>query len=131
MIHSTQPERPAWSLPEALGSLKTLRSRTAERRRSARHPYPLDNPVLVKAADGEPIEGQVRDVSLGGIGLVLRRRYEPGTLLNVEITNRSGLFSCTLVVRVVHISKGGDGTFLVGGAFVLTLRCEDLRALLA
>ncbi|HZU36653.1 MAG TPA: PilZ domain-containing protein, partial [Gemmataceae bacterium] len=48
--------------------------------------------------------GYVRDISRGGLGLVLRHRFRPGTCLTVELRQRAGAPLHVVRVRVVHVS---------------------------
>src|SRR5436309_14296512 len=77
--------------------------------------------------------GQVRDVSQGGVGLVLRHRFQPGTRLAVELRAASGAALRTVEARVVHARPASaDGTpcWLLGCAFDLPLTEEEFQALL-
>ena len=72
----------------------------------------------------------VRDISAGGIGLTLGRRYERGTVLLLEV--RSPHEGCTLnlPVRVVHATAESPGRWIVGCAFARPLSEAELEALL-
>jgi hypothetical protein len=76
---------------------------------------------------------RVRDVSAGGLGLVLRHRFRPGTPLLVEIHGPAGGPGRVLAARVVHARPVQPGTatcWLVGCAFLTPLGDDELRALL-
>jgi PilZ domain len=76
--------------------------------------------------------GRVVDVSVGGLGLLLRHRFEPGTQLAVEVNNRAGTFRRTLLARVRHataVIASGDPRWLVGCEFDQHLTEEELKAL--
>ena len=75
-------------------------------------------------------DAQVCDLSVAGIGLLLARRFEPGTLLKVTISNAKGDFEQTREVRVMRIAKAeGHGWFLAG-TLGPKLTKEELRRLL-
>jgi hypothetical protein len=77
--------------------------------------------------------GQVRDVSQGGIGLVLRHRFEPGMRLDVEVRSPTGALLRTVVVRVAHatpVSAGGCPLWLLGCAFDQPLTAEEFQTLI-
>jgi hypothetical protein len=77
--------------------------------------------------------GQVRDVSAGGIGLVMRHCFRPGTPLLVEVHGETGECCRVLPVRVVHatpINPGAGAVWLVGCAFLDSLSEYELRLLL-
>ena len=73
-----------------------------------------------------PLEGQdaiwwgatVRDLSATGIGLTLCFPFRPGTYLAVDLAEPSG-GTRTYLIRVVHARDLADGTWLVGGEFVV------------
>ncbi|VTR91932.1 : PilZ [Gemmata massiliana] len=70
---------------------------------------------------------KVRDVSLDGIGLVLTRRVEIGTLLALTLTNATQKLSKTVLVRVAHVTASHGG-FLVGGTFAEPLTYQELTS---
>jgi hypothetical protein len=74
--------------------------------------------------------GQVklRDVSMQGVGLITRRRVEPGALLAVTLANTAKGFSKTVTVRVAHATPVAGG-FLVGGSFTVPLTYQEMSTL--
>jgi hypothetical protein len=75
--------------------------------------------------------GKVRDLSAGGLGLVLGRRFEVGTVLLVEVGDTEGRPPQRLIARVVHTKALAEGRWLVGGAFLSRLGAEKLQAVLS
>jgi len=71
---------------------------------------------------------KIRDISMQGIGLLVSRRVEPGTVLAVVLANPARGFSKTVLVRVAHITTLGGG-FLVGGTFVTPLTYQEMSVL--
>jgi hypothetical protein len=71
---------------------------------------------------------KVRNISMDGIGLLMVRRVEPGTLLAVSLTNRARGFAKTVLVRVVHATPQPGGC-LVGGTFETPLTYQELSTL--
>jgi hypothetical protein len=71
---------------------------------------------------------KVRDVSMQGVGLVVSRRVEPGTLLAVVLDNKRRGFSKTALARVAQVTALGGG-FLVGCSFVTPLTYQEMTAL--
>ena len=71
---------------------------------------------------------KVKDVSMQGVGLLLSRRVEPGTLLAVTLSNSTRQFSKTVIVRVVHVTAVLGG-FLVGGTFTAPLTYQETSTL--
>jgi hypothetical protein len=76
--------------------------------------------------------GKVRNISGGGIGLVLRHRFRPGTWLFIELKTRAGDDCRTVTVRVMHatpVTDGGAHAWLMGCAFAVPLSDKEVRAL--
>lgn len=74
-------------------------------------------------------QGTIRDISSGGIGLVLRRRFERGTGLVIELPG-GGDEPATVLARVVHVKAQPGGAWALGCVFVSPLSDEELNALL-
>lgn len=71
---------------------------------------------------------KIRDVSIDGIGLILMRRVEVGTLLAVSLTNPVRNFAKTVLVRVAHVTAVPGG-HLVGGTLTTPLTYQELTTL--
>lgn len=71
---------------------------------------------------------KVRDVALEGVGLILLKRVEVGTVLAVGLTNPEKGFTKTLLVKVAHVTPVPGG-FLVGGTFTPQLTYQELTSL--
>ena len=71
---------------------------------------------------------RVQNVSMHGVGLLLSRRVEPGTMLAVTLTNSARGFTKTVLVRVIHATPQ-LGSCLVGGNFVTPLTYQELSTL--
>ena len=71
---------------------------------------------------------KIRDVSLGGIGLVLVRQVAVGSLLAVSLANPAQKFSKTVLVRVAHVTVAHGG-FLIGGTFLEPLTYQEFTSL--
>jgi hypothetical protein len=99
-----------------------------ERRAAARHPCTLETTCL-QATDGETAwDAQVIDISATGVGLLLKRRFEPGTLLSFRLEGPSGTQSFNALARVVHARRQPSGGWLLGCALVGELDAAQLRA---
>jgi hypothetical protein len=72
----------------------------------------------------------VLDVSPCGIGLGMKRRFEPGTLLVVELSAAPNEITRPLPARVVHAARE-KGYWVIGCAFASALSQEELQKLLA
>jgi hypothetical protein len=71
---------------------------------------------------------KIQDVSLDGVGLILVRRVEVGTLLAVGLTHPARGTDKTVLVRVAHVTAVPGG-YLVGGTFVAPLTYQELTSL--
>jgi hypothetical protein len=83
----------------------------------------------VAAVRDDPWPARVRDLSSGSIGLVLTRRFEPGTLLVIELEKKAANLSHTLVGRVVHATAQANG-WMIGCTLANKIAEDDLQALL-
>lgn len=63
-----------------------------------------------------------------GIGLLMSRRVEPGTMLAVTLSNSSRKFTKTVLLRVVHATPQ-PGNFLIGGTFTVPLTYQEMTTL--
>jgi hypothetical protein len=70
---------------------------------------------------------KVCDISQSGIGIILRRQFEPGTQLSIALHSKSADFSRTIEATVVHVMPHPDGC-LVGATFSSMLSEKELRA---
>jgi hypothetical protein len=77
--------------------------------------------------------GMVHDISAGGIALLLRHRFKPGTTLAVDLKSASGQYLRTVRARVIYAvptTVQGDHWWRVGCVLVNTLQDDELQALL-
>jgi PilZ domain len=105
---------------------------TPVRERRAWVRVPSDRYVTYRpmaGADSTSWLGRIRDISQGGIALLLRHTFEPGTGLLVELATNSGEVRC-LPARVVRVTLEGVGCWFTGCAFASTLRPNDLQSFL-
>ena len=112
-------------------------TRGADRRAFVRHELgygtcaTIDTAVFGGGEDTEEIWPlTVRDVSSGGVGVVLARRFEAGTELMIELGTGPNSTPRRLPVRVVRIEPDSVGHWVHGCAFVSPLADEELTALL-
>ena|SRR5437016_3889811 len=100
-----------------------------ERRASERFPVSADavcefvSPVV---EDFGP--ARIKDLSMDGLGILLTRRVEPGTLLTITLANRARHFAKTVLVRVIHATPFSSSC-LVGGTFTVPLTYQEMTAL--
>jgi hypothetical protein len=102
-----------------------------ERRRATRYPCwlrgvcrPLAGPIIDRC------ESFAHDLSTAGVSLLLRRPYDEGTLLAVELEGSDSDVCRLVLVRVAHTSEEEPGQWLIGGSFDRSLREDEVHKLL-
>ncbi|HXG09930.1 MAG TPA: PilZ domain-containing protein [Gemmataceae bacterium] len=75
-------------------------------------------------------QAEICDMSIGGLALITRRRFEPGTILDVQVPNEEGSGERILLARVARVVRQEDATWLIGCEFLRRIDNEDLQALL-
>src|SRR5262249_51777761 len=72
----------------------------ANRRQAVRFDISVETSCrLLATVEADPRPVQVRNISVGGISLVLQREVAADALLNIELLNRPQMFLCKLQVR--------------------------------
>jgi hypothetical protein len=70
--------------------------------------------------------GTSQDISAGGVGFILHHRFDPGTLLTIEL-ERPKLDSWgRLPARVSHATPQADGNWKLGCTLVHAMSQEEL-----
>ena len=94
-----------------------------------------DLPAICRPTDRTHEVGwpaRIRDISRGGVGLILRHRFRPGTNLTVELGASTGALLRTARVHVVHATAvviEGCPCWILGCAFDQVLTEEELQSL--
>jgi serine/threonine protein kinase len=117
------------TLPDAPAAAAPSRTK-ADRRATVR--YPSQQSGACQPFGGEKElkwSAKIQDVSADGIGLVLNRRFEPRTLLVVELSETIPNSKRLLLVRVVRATKLSARQWVVGCVFARRLTPEDCEAL--
>ena len=101
-----------------------------ERRAHVRYPVEIESscsPLVV----GQEMQwtGKICDLSQGGIGILLARRFELGTLLGIEIQESSGGSLGRRLARVVHVTPHSSGGWIVGCCFASELTEDEVKSL--
>jgi serine/threonine-protein kinase len=116
---------------------KPVRPEGEERRAAARFECTVPIPCTVRRASCGEIaaqpscsDGQVRDLSSNGIGLLLSRAIEPGSLLTVNLDTGNGQVKTTRDVLVMRVTSLEGRRWFVGGKLTKGLSKEELRLLL-
>jgi len=106
-------------------------SGAAERRAWVRYPCELSSSCqpIVASRSGR-WSAKIRNISAGGVGISLDRRFELQTLLSIEAQQEGSESSVSFLARVMHVTRQEDGTWLLGCSLRHPLSDEDLKGLL-
>jgi hypothetical protein len=77
------------------------------------------------------LDAWVVDISLKGLGLLLDRSLDKGTLLFVELEATPAALPVELLANVVRTTPVAEGEWIIGCDFVNGLSEEELQAVLA
>jgi serine/threonine protein kinase len=75
-------------------------------------------------------DAQVCDLSVLGIGLLVVRRFEPGSELEVVLSSSDGVTSLTRRMHAVRVERADSRRWFIGGPLTERLTKEELRSLL-
>jgi serine/threonine protein kinase len=113
------------------------RSPESERRVSVRYPCSLqtqcnrNNSIhLDEIARQDSWEATIQDLSAEGIGLLVNRRFERGTILTVDLRGSKHGFERSMELRVTRVTRATRGSWLHGCVFAEPLSKTELRKLL-
>jgi hypothetical protein len=71
----------------------------------------------------------ITDVSQGGIRLILRRRFEPGSGLGIELPGGDGEEPYTVLAKVIHVRSLPNGAWALGCQFISELDEDEVQRL--
>jgi hypothetical protein len=111
------------------GSGKRGQPAGAERRAAERYPGTKVLCRLSRPERGAWLPAWVRDISVSGISLLAERRFEPGTLLVLQLENTQTKQAVRLEMVVVHTVPCPNDAWLHGGAFRKELGAQELRGI--
>jgi hypothetical protein len=101
---------------------------TTERRQWRRHLSHAET-VCEPAGDGTRLPARVRDVSFGGISLMVRQRLAQGNLLHVNLPGSDS--EPRLLACVVQVSEPAEGSWALGCTFIRELNEQELNRFLS
>jgi c-di-GMP-binding flagellar brake protein YcgR len=100
-----------------------------DRRAFNRYPAQVETTVhLANSSDPTPYPARVRNISQGGISVLVGKEFAPGQLLSVELPTLDKQVTFTVLVCVVHSVPHGKNEWALGGTFARELSEEDLLA---
>jgi hypothetical protein len=108
--------KPEVSMTEATLVSDPVAKLGAERRVAVRYPSVLDAVCQPATPRFELLSSPARvwDISTSGIGLIVNRRFDVGTVLFMEIELGPGQFSRTLQAMVLHVCPHLDNLWMIG-----------------
>jgi PilZ domain-containing protein len=98
----------------------------AERRVWVRYPANLEATWQPAQAPAERLSARVRDISRGGINLLVQRHLHTGDLLSVELP-RGDDATHTVLACIVRVQAVAAGEWAIGCVFSCELGDEDLQ----
>jgi serine/threonine protein kinase len=102
------------------------------RRATLRYPANLESDFRpLRGAKKATWRAKVRDVSARGVGLLANRRFEPGTVLIVEIKDAQGGTDRMLLVRVVRVVEESLRKWVLGCEQCRELGTDEVQAMLS
>jgi hypothetical protein len=117
-------------VPSSSAESPALQSSVLRRRLTTRFGCDLEA-VCTTEEQGEPLVGRVRNISEGGLSLLLPRYPDPARFLTLQIFTKDRTDSRTLQVRVLYALKPAPDGCVIGASFPQKLSVLDLQALLA
>jgi hypothetical protein len=73
----------------------------------------------------------ISDISPGGISLIVRRRFEPGSGLAIELPGGDGEEPYTVLAKVIHVKALPGSSWALGCQFVSELSEDEVQRLLS
>src|SRR5438552_13376364 len=70
---------------------------------------------------------RIQDICRQGVRLLFKRRFEPGTLLRLEVPGKPQEATLLVQAQVIHVVPYPDGSFGLGCAFSRLLTDEELK----
>ena len=103
-----------------------------ERRASTRFPCNLATSCrLVASLPDDPVPARVRNISVGGLSLVLAKPFDSGSLLAIELRSMTRNVTRTLQIRILYVVEHPSGDWIAGASFVQPLADDELKTFLS
>jgi hypothetical protein len=87
-------------------------------------------PASVSESNEMRWNATICDISQGGARLLMPRRFEKGTGLAIELPGDLERESAIVFVKVIHLRREDDGSWILGCKFVSELSEDELQRLL-
>ncbi len=128
-----RPETTAHPASAVAGSTVSvgLQRRGRDRRATTRFESAKECPCQALSSEKDVRwSAEVKDVSADGIGLLMNRRFEPRTVLTLEIPAKDQTAAHRLLIRVVRVQPMTKRRWLVGCIFAMRLGDEEVRTMI-
>jgi|SRR5208282_5226295 len=120
MLHQTTPAQANRSAATSI-----------ERRAAVRYACDLDSSCRrITTGEKDFWGAKILNISAMGIGLLIGRRFELGTLLGIELQGARDNSLHQVMVRVANVRSEGARQWILGCAFTTPLTDEEVEALL-
>ena len=105
---------------------------STERRAWARHASQRQT-LCLSETDTEEISwaARIQDISREGVRLRIKRQFEPGTILRLEVLVSPEETPILLMARVIHVTANPDESLSLGCALTTPLSEEELNKMIA
>jgi c-di-GMP-binding flagellar brake protein YcgR len=142
VVHATKLAENEWSLGcefsdeladgelEAFGARKKRPSKADDNRAWVR--FPCNTRASCQRIDNNestPWPATVTNISASGIGLVVDRSVDTGSLLSLDLESPTGNSARTILAAVVHVTTRSGKEWSLGCNFIRELEPADLQAL--
>src|SRR5271165_2235424 len=111
-------------MPEPIGSANSSKTGSApdERRASERYPREGSATWLTVSEEKSGLPwAAVRDISLSGIGLIVKQPLQAGSVLVITLHNHDLRLARMVPIRVMHATPTAGGDWILGCQFVRKL----------
>ena len=118
---------------EDLAEAALAENRNVECRVHERHSCGLLSqcqPASMFGKDDCKWSGTIHNISVGGVGLILKRRFEKGTGLAIELPGHGNKPAYVVLARVMHVGKHDANAWMLGCKFLSELSDDEVQRLL-
>ena len=104
---------------------------STERRAWARHASQRQT-LCLSETDTEVISwaARIQDICREGVRLRIKRQFEPGTLLRLEVLVNLEETPILLLAKVIHVTANDDESFSLGCSLTEPLSEEELKRMI-
>lgn len=104
---------------------------TAQEERRGSRRFRVQRPILYELAGGSgpgALTAHMRNISVGGINLLVEQNYRPGDLLSIHLPASADEAPTTVLACVVHVTPLDGDCWALGCTFARELSEQDLQS---